>query len=163
MALFGGSRDINLFRSINKELLHDIIEQQVGYYKIQLDKTNSNIYGESSNKTYYSPVLIPCLIYRNPQDTQSDQFGSDIKHPNQFAFLREDLIEADVYPEIGDVILWQEKYYEAESLIENQLILGKAPEYDLSGYMSQFGSSWSILVNTVSIRPDKLNFVKTRI
>ena len=48
MALFGRDRDISLFRSINTELLRDVITQQCAYYKFRLDETKVNIYGESS-------------------------------------------------------------------------------------------------------------------
>jgi hypothetical protein len=36
MALFGGSRDISLFNTLNKELINDIIQTEVGYYKLLL-------------------------------------------------------------------------------------------------------------------------------
>ena len=41
MSLFGEARDISLFRHINRELINNIIEQQVGYYKIILDIKNN--------------------------------------------------------------------------------------------------------------------------
>ena len=36
MPLFGGSRDVSLFRTMNKELLNDIIQTEIGYYKYVL-------------------------------------------------------------------------------------------------------------------------------
>ena len=45
MALFGGARDIALFNTVNKELLKDIIQTEVAYYKFALEQTNSNVYG----------------------------------------------------------------------------------------------------------------------
>jgi hypothetical protein len=33
-ALFGGQRDASLFRKINKELINDIIDTEIYYYKI---------------------------------------------------------------------------------------------------------------------------------
>jgi len=32
MALFGGSRDISLIQTLNKELINDIIQTEIGYY-----------------------------------------------------------------------------------------------------------------------------------
>ena len=43
MALFGGSRDISLFHTINSELLKDIIQTEVGYYKFALERTTANV------------------------------------------------------------------------------------------------------------------------
>ena len=50
MALFGGQRDINLFIGLNKELLKDIIQTEIAYYKFALEQTTSNVYGESMGK-----------------------------------------------------------------------------------------------------------------
>ena len=56
MALFGGIRDIALFKTMNRELLEDIISQQIGYYKIKLSETPTNMYVEAVNKYYIGPV-----------------------------------------------------------------------------------------------------------
>ena len=47
MPLFGGARDISLFRTMNRELINDIIQTEIAYYKIILDQTVTNVYGES--------------------------------------------------------------------------------------------------------------------
>ena len=72
MALFGKSRDINLFHTINSELLKDIIQTEVAYYKFALEQTTSNVYGESMGKNYYEPMKIACLIDRLDQAWSSD-------------------------------------------------------------------------------------------
>ena len=41
MALFGGQRDVNLIKKINRELMGDIITQQCAFYKYKLEQTNS--------------------------------------------------------------------------------------------------------------------------
>jgi hypothetical protein len=79
MSLFGTARDASLVRHINRELINNIIEQQVGYYKIDLAKTTSNMYGESNGqKIYYDPVLVNCLIERSAQEWTTDSFGPDV-------------------------------------------------------------------------------------
>ena len=50
MPLFGGSRDISLFRHMNRELINDIIQTEIGYYKIVLDQNQPNLYGEAPDK-----------------------------------------------------------------------------------------------------------------
>ena len=58
MALFGGSRDISLFQTLNGELLKDIIQTEVAYYKFALEQTNVNVYGEAPGKNYYEPLKL---------------------------------------------------------------------------------------------------------
>jgi hypothetical protein len=43
-ALFGGSRDAVYSEHLNKELINDIIDTEVYYYKIVLDETKVNIW-----------------------------------------------------------------------------------------------------------------------
>jgi len=52
MALFGRLRDIDVFKTVTRELVEDIISQQIGYYKVKLDETKVNVYGEGVNKYY---------------------------------------------------------------------------------------------------------------
>jgi hypothetical protein len=162
MALFGGSRDISLFRHINKELINNIIQQSVGYYKIVLDRTESNLYGESLTKTYNDPILVNCLIERTPPTWTETEFGADITQDITVRFLRDILVDIQLVPEVGDVMLWQENYYEISGTVENQLFVGKDPSYAYDD-TTDFGSSISIIVNAQYIRPEKLGLKQERL
>lgn len=161
-ALFGKSRDISLFRTISREVVNDIIEQEVGYYKVHLNSTETNIYGESQEKSYIGPVLMKGLITRPDQTATSGDQGPDRFRDITVAFLRDDLLPYNLVPEIGDVILWNKDYYEVDNLIENQLVLGKDPNYAISNHLGDFGSDFSIIVNCHYTRPEKLNIERIR-
>tara|TARA_R110002020_G_scaffold28572_3_gene90950 strand:- start:2314 stop:2853 length:540 start_codon:yes stop_codon:yes gene_type:complete len=162
MALFGGQRDINLFIGLNKELLKDIIQTEIAYYKFALEQTTSNVYGESMGKVYYEPMKIACLIDRSDQDWSSDDFGSDIDQSISFSFLKPELKEINLIPEVGDIILFRNIFYETDSKIENQLFMGKDPDYALSTETINFGGSFSIILSTHMSRVEKLNLIPLR-
>ena len=162
MALFGGSRDISLFNTVSKELINDIIQSEVGYYKFALEKTTSNVYGESVGKMYYEPVRIACLMQREDQTWSSDDFGSDVDQTLSFRFLKEELRDINLIPEVGDILLFRNNFYEVDSKIENQLIMGKDPDYAISTGANDFGNSHSIIVKSHLSRVEKLNLVPLR-
>ena len=161
-ALYGKSRDISLFRTISREVVNDIIEQEIGYYKVYLNSTKANIYGESQDKSYIGPALLKCLITRGDQTSTSGDPGSDRFRDLTVAFLRDDLLPYELVPEIGDVILWNKDYYEVDNIVENQLIVGKDPNYAITNYLDQFGSDFSIIFNCHYTRPEKLNIDRVR-
>lgn len=160
--IFGGQRDVELLRGISRELLHGIVEQNILYYKISLEDTESNLYGESLNKIFFDPVKLNCLITRGDQVQTEDDFGPDLTREASFAFIREDLVDTEVRPEVGDIIKWHEDYYEVDNVKENQLILGKDNNYTLTERGSLFGSSVSIIVDTHLTRGDKPGIVPVR-
>ena len=162
MPLFGGSRDISLFRNMNKELINDIIQTEIGYYKFVLEKTTSNVYGESMGKMYYEPVRIACLIQREDQSWSSDDFGSDLDQKLTFRFLKEGLKDINLVPEVGDILLFRNNFYESDTKIENQLLLGKDPDYAISTGANDFGNSHSIILKTHLSRVEKLNLIPLR-
>ena len=125
MALFGRLRDINLFTTVNRELLGNIITQQCAFYKFNLNQTT-------------------------------------------FRFLREDLMDAQVVPEVGDIILYYGGYYEVETTNANQYIVGKDPDYPynvnpLNPGLEQFGSDFSIICKTNYVPGDKPGITKERL
>tara|TARA_R110002051_G_scaffold92665_1_gene162351 strand:- start:2120 stop:2665 length:546 start_codon:yes stop_codon:yes gene_type:complete len=162
MALFGGSRDINLFHTINSELINDIIQTEVAYYKFALEQTVANVYGEAMGKNYYEPMKIACLIDRQDQAWSSDNFGSDVNQTVGFSFLKNELKTLNLLPEVGDLLLFRNNFYEVDSRTENQLILGRDPDYSLSTESNNFGDSFSILINTHISRVEKLNLIPLR-
>tara|TARA_R110000737_G_scaffold343268_1_gene369079 strand:+ start:1603 stop:2091 length:489 start_codon:yes stop_codon:yes gene_type:complete len=162
MALYGKQRDVLLFQGLNTELLHKIIEQQVGYYKPVLSNTPSNIYGEAQNKTWIGPVLIKCLLDRGEQTVVNDDFGVDRDRTLSVRFFRKDLLDVNVVPEIGDAVLWNEDYYEVDNLVENQLIVGKDPSYPYSDTVDNFGESHSIILTCHYTRPERLGIKEQR-
>jgi hypothetical protein len=178
MSLYGENRDISLFRHLNRELLNNIIEQKVGYYKIALDRSLPNMYGESVKKIYNDPVLLNCLIDRGDTDPLTNEFGMDVTRNMKFRFLRDDLAGIDlsteldpdgrgftynIVPEVGDVILWNNDYYEVNNVNENQLVVGKDPLYSYASQNDAYGSSWSIILECFYIRPEKLGITQSRL
>jgi len=162
MALFGGSRDISLFHNISNELLKDIIQTEVAYYKFALEQTKVNVYGEAPGKNYYEPLKISSLIDRTDQSWSSDDFGSDVNQTISFKFLKDELKTINLIPEVGDILLFRNNFYEIDSKVENQLILGRDPDYAISKETTDFGDSFSIIVNTHISRVEKLNLIPLR-
>ena len=162
MALFGGSRDISLFHNLNKELIKDLIQTEVAYYKFALEQTNVNVYGEAPGKNYYEPLKISCLIDRKDQDWTSNDFGSDVNQNVTYNFLKKELRDVNLIPEVGDLILFRNNFYEVDERVENQLILGRDPDYAISTETIDHGDSFSIIVNTHISRVEKLNLIPLR-
>jgi hypothetical protein len=103
--LFGSNRDFNLFVSVNRELINDIIEQEILFYKVSIADTSVNIYGEASEKTYLTPVKLNCMITRGDQVVSVDELGPDLGREASFAFLQPDLLDIQLMPEVGDIVM----------------------------------------------------------
>lgn len=169
MALFGSSRDFSFVRKINNELMEDIIQQEVDYFKIYMPETQNgdtaNLYGEASaQKTYYQPVRLACLVDRSAgfQSLADDQFGIDINGNYVFNFLRPKLEDIQLVPQIGDIIEDRGRYFEVDNLNEVQFFLGKDKDYGKS-VGAQFGNNISIQVTAHLSRVARLQIVKARL
>ena len=162
MSIFGSQKDFALITKMNRALLRDIIEQEIGYYKISLQDTQASIYGESTEKIYLPPVLLQCLITRGDQIYTTDDFGPDLTRQLSFAFLRQDMVDATLVPEVGDIIMLNENYYEVDVVRENQFFFGKDNNYNFAR-SSDYGASISIVCDTHLTRADKLNITQVRL
>ena len=142
MALFGQSRDISMFRYVNRELMGNIISQQAAFYKLRLTQTNFNMYGEAAEAKFYDgPILLYTLIDLPDQEFPTDEMGVSFSWKPTFRFLRDDLLNklqdfnedtiygANLVPQVGDVILYETSYYEVINTNAAQYFVGKDPDY----------------------------------
>ena len=163
MALFGGYKDINTFRGISREVVENVVSQNCGYYKIKLDQTNTNVYGESMSKYYIGPVLLPCLIERGEFQFSKDNYGVDVDRKVGFRLMKYHLVKANVVPEVGDVVLYNEEFYKVDNVNENQFILGKDPDYSYEEGLEVFGDSFSIVLSCHLASPDSLGIKQQKL
>lgn len=165
MAYFGRSRDIDMFHNVNKELLGQVIEQKVGYYQVILEETPSNMYGENLNKKFTGPVLINCLLERGDTEPVTEDFGMDFTRNLNVRFLKYHLQAAGVEPSVGDIILWNEDYYEVNNVNENQLVVGKDPDYAYTSEngVPDAGRSLSITLECFYTRPERVGLRENRL
>ena len=160
--LFGSNRDFDLLVNINRELLKDIVEQEVLYHKLSLEDTDVNLYGEAMEKAFWSALKLNCLITRGDQVYDVQEFGPDLGREASFAFIRQDLVDVSLVPEVGDIVEWHNDYYEVDTVRENTLFLGRDKSYNLAGHASNFGSSLSIIVDCHLTRADKVGLTQVR-
>ena len=165
MALFGSGRDASLIRSMSRELLR-YIDTEVLHYKLVLDSTNENIYGESERRTYYSPTRITAIVQKDEKVAAADDFGLEFNRTGVFAFLRDDLKDTNIHIEEGDVIFWDNEYYEIDNVGSSQYWAGRNPTTLLgntSGELDEeFGYSVAIVAEAHVTKRNSINIEEVR-
>lgn len=142
-------RDLQLFRSFARELVDTVIENTCVLFKVNLNETKINLYGEAMNKTWYPGVELFVMIDKEPENVQYEGFGPDNTQNITFKFDRLLCEERNTYPEIGDVIYFDNSYYEIDNTNEIQFIGG------LPGTNSD--RNWSIVCSTFMVSKSNLN------
>jgi hypothetical protein len=144
MARFALARDIKFFESISKEIVDAVVSTTVILYKLIIEESKTNLYGESLNKTYYQGVECASLIQRDESTANYEGFGSDISQAVEFRFNKSTLMEKDFYPEIGDIIFHNEAYFEVNNVREDFLVGGRVETGD--------GEKFSVVCQTFMSR-----------
>ena len=155
---FYSQKDIDTFDKFNKELVGNlsteqdgIINQPVIIYKVSVTDSEVNMYGETSQGKVFKPgVQIVALVNAEDQTTTTDEFGPDLQQNAEFSFIRQSLVDINFVVEIGDVINWNNGYWEISSINENQLVGG------------QTDYNHSVVCNTYLIRISHLNIERVR-
>jgi len=132
-------RDISFIRGVNEELLNRVIQTGVVIYKIAADITQTNIYGEVSNKSikkYHRGLYINAYVDRGELTTEPNDF-IDKKQNTVFKFLYHELKKLEFYPQEGDIIQFNDRLYQTENVVGQDQLLGGQPD-----------KSFSIIVNT---------------
>ena len=194
MALYGEARDISLFRRVNRELMGSIISEEVIYYKYNITTTKANMYGEAvEGRNFADPVMLFALVEIGPQESPTSDLGVDFTWTMTFRFLRDDLLSklnsanqgqgfgtfqqpfiqygADIHPEVGDIIQYQNGYWEVDNTNATQFFMGKDPDYPyyddannnpLNPGLENFGYNVEVRCDCHYVPSDRLNIIKSR-
>ena len=110
----------------NEELIDELVGQSVDIYKVSIDNTDENIYGESTTKYYEVGFRVNCLLLFNEPEVTQEDFGADLRGDIEMYFQRENLASGSLnfYPETGDIVDWNEFYWEVNGTSEPQLFAG---------------------------------------
>jgi hypothetical protein len=144
MPKFLQARDIDLFKSFARELVDDVIQNTIVLYKINMNETKVNIYGESLNKTWNPGVQLYALYSKSPEDVVYEGFGPEMQQNITFKLDRAMCEEKNLYPEVGDIIFFDTSYYEIDNTNEIQFI-GGSPDNNFSIVCETFMVSKSTL------------------
>ena len=119
-------KEFDLINVMNEELIDEIVGQSVDIYKVDVEKTDENIYGESTTKYYEVGFRVNCLILKNEAEITQDEFGADENQDIEMYFQRNNLSSGSLnfYPEMGDIVDWNDHYWEINGTTEPQLIAG---------------------------------------
>lgn len=121
-------RDLNLVAQFNAELMGDIVEVLIQVFKISPNETKTNIYGETaaeSGKWYLPAIQISALVERADMSAEYDDFGPNRNQDYVFKMREKMLRELNFYPEIGDIVLFNDRYYELDNVVQEQLLGGQ--------------------------------------
>jgi hypothetical protein len=126
MPRFVTQRDFEFIQHITRELIDETMDVGVVLYKIVVESTKINIYGESTTKPRYTPVKVNAIVKYDKNTLERDEgFGINQDQQVEFRFARRMLQEVNTYPEIGDIVGYNNHYYEIHNITETQLIASK--------------------------------------
>lgn len=150
--MFNTPRDIKLFEHINRELIVDIIQTPLIYYKLDVSSLNINVYGETEGVvSYYPPIELHGLIERSERSSELSEVGLSYTRTATFSFVRQSLKDVGVYPEEGDIIYWDDTFFSIDNITENQYLGGKNNETNFRP-SDVNGKNYSIVVETHQVR-----------
>ena len=161
MALFGGSRDMSLFRHINRELINDIIDTKVDIIKAAIKDIKENLYGEALGKQYFQNVRVGCLIEQGSTEIEDSEFGPDVNKNVTFRFLRDDIKDvANLKLEMGDLLFWDNSYWEVDKVSSgNQYFMGRNPSTNFAG--EEHGYNLAVVCETHMTRRSRVSIEQT--
>jgi hypothetical protein len=108
--------------------LVSFLTDRIIYYKLNLEQTQKNIYGEALEKWFYEGIQTKGAITREPETVNNEMFGPDIMQhitiqlPEAVLSLNNPfniIVPINITPEIGDIIfdVGRERYYEIHNIV----------------------------------------------
>lgn len=126
---FIGKKELAFVDAINREVIRDIVGQQVYYYEILADQTKEDdLYHEAIQKTYKAPVKVSALVYYENTQESVTAFPPDMKFAVEVYIARQELEEVRLEPKMGDFVQFGQVMYEVYQTTQPQMLFGMIEE-----------------------------------
>ena len=121
---FISDQDFEMIQQYNNEFVEEVVEVLVRFYKMDVDRTKATFRGETApaGKKYDRVIELHSLVVPDDQQTDDADYTYDVNRAANFGFQRERLKDKDFYPQRGDLIEWDEEFFEIENVVDNELL-----------------------------------------
>lgn len=68
MPIFFSGAEFQVLKTMGRELVENLIKEQIELYRVDTENTESNFYGESKNKNWIGPTIVTCRVERTDRD-----------------------------------------------------------------------------------------------
>lgn len=176
MPKFINPHDLNFFKTISEEWVDTIVEQILTLYKIDPYASGdnyTNLYGETVGKTYYRPVPLTGVVNREDTTFEHEGFGLQVAQSLTIKFNKHKIrteveavnwigtaesgsvthIQADEfgYPQAGDIIGYDDNYYEITTAREDYVVGGNKNMYGSGSDIADIETDARITITCTAI------------
>tara|TARA_R110002153_G_scaffold16136_11_gene57126 strand:- start:4680 stop:5345 length:666 start_codon:yes stop_codon:yes gene_type:complete len=124
--LFISKREINFINDVAKEVVKDIVGQNIYLYQISEIKSKvHDVYEESQDKVFETPIELDCLVKYSGQEVKTDRFGSE-KYMMIEAYIQtRDLLDKGIVILEGDFFSYGSVFFEIIKAPNADIIFGQ--------------------------------------
>jgi len=124
--LFITPREVNFINDIAKEVIKDVIGQRIYLFQISEIKSKvHDIYEESPDKVFESPIELDCLVKYNEQEIRTNRYGSEEYYTIEAYIQSRDLLDKGIEILEGDFFSYGSTFFEVIKAPLTQTIFGQ--------------------------------------
>ena len=124
--LFITPREMNFINDIAKEVIKDVVGQKIYLFQISEIKSKvHDIYEESPDKVFESPIELDCLVKYNEQEIRTNRFGSEEYYTIEAYIQSRDLLDKGIEILEGDFFSYGSTFFEVIKAPLSNTIFGQ--------------------------------------
>lgn len=117
---------MNFINDIAKEVIKDVVGQKIYLFQISEVKSKvHDVYEESPDKVFESPIELDCLVKYNAQEIKTDRFGSEEYYTIEAYIQSRDLLDKGIEILEGDFFSYGSTFFEIIKAPLTQTIFGQ--------------------------------------
>ena len=117
---------MNFINDIAKEVIKDVVGQKIFLFQISEMKSKvHDIYEESPDKVFETPIELDCLVKYNAQEIRTDRFGSEEYYTIEAYIQSRDLFDKGIEILEGDFFSYGSTFFEVIKAPLTQTIFGQ--------------------------------------